>query len=204
MYYCYLLTSPLTLGSTLTSGENKLTVDANVIGLPCSVNINLQDNKYTKAKINHVYDSVKEWSNEIGKSIELTKWIASGIEICCVDKYLRNIISDNKEKLDLNGLLLVACYKGSDDMIRYLLDMGADIESKSRIGSTPILFLAERDNIEMVKYLLSLGADPTVKNSENENIYSYAGDKTKEFINKLFKDCLSRAMASDSVEIKEV
>ncbi len=48
------------------------------------------------------------------------------------------------------------------DVTKLLLELGANIESKSHLGRTPLFFAARDDAPETVKYLCSKGANPTV------------------------------------------
>jgi hypothetical protein len=72
---------------------------------------------------------------------------------------------------DLDNLLLVACWRSTDAVIRRLIDLGANQETLSVEFSTPIMFVAQRDMLETFKYFVSLGVDPV-------HVYEH-GDRVK-------------------------
>ncbi len=59
----------------------------------------------------------------------------------------------------------------SDDdalnLTKYLVEAGAEIETKSDIGRTPLFFAARDGALETVKYLCSKGANPNVRDNGN-------------------------------------
>jgi hypothetical protein len=48
------------------------------------------------------------------------------------------------------------------EITKYLLEEGANLEAKTKLGRTPLYFAAREGAFETVKYLCSKGADPTV------------------------------------------
>lgn len=80
-----------------------------------------------------------------------------------IKKYKLNINSLNYERL---ALLHYACWSKSDAVVKYLLDLGADLEIKdewiekgTKHGGTPLHWACRRNNIDAVKLLLKRGAD---------------------------------------------
>ena len=62
--------------------------------------------------------------------------------------------------------LLLASENGHFGMVKYLLENGADINSKDKDSNTALVFSSENGNLEIVKYLVENGADV---NSMDEN-----------------------------------
>jgi ankyrin repeat protein len=106
----------------------------------------------------------------------LSKWLGIGISTKVPDDLIMSTIKGLPigTKLDLNGLFICACAYSSDELLKYLLTIGADKDSLSRINSTPIMFLAERKNLAMIKYLVELGANIFALNDNGRDAVFYA------------------------------
>jgi ankyrin repeat protein len=65
---------------------------------------------------------------------------------------------------DNNGItpLLHAVYTCQNELARFLIEKGADVNEKNQEGETPLLIAAHFDNTPLVRYLLSKGADAQV------------------------------------------
>lgn len=50
------------------------------------------------------------------------------------------------------------------DIIKLLIDFGANVNARNEYGSTPLIFAAVQRNIEAIKILVKLGADIDAKN----------------------------------------
>ena len=66
---------------------------------------------------------------------------------------------------DLGEDLLAAVRKSDVARVKALLEQGADVNTRSPYGATPLFFAADRGNIEIVKILLDHGADVKVKDT---------------------------------------
>lgn len=53
------------------------------------------------------------------------------------------------------------------DLTKFLVEAGADIETTSNLGRTPLFFAARAGALETVKYLCSKGANPQVRDNGN-------------------------------------
>lgn len=72
-------------------------------------------------------------------------------------------------------LINAACYRGSLDMVRFLIDKGADINVVAGDGGTPLFWAAGGDNSgELVQLLLDRGARIDVKNRVGTTPYEKA------------------------------
>lgn len=88
--------------------------------------------------------------------------------------FLKIAIDEHIDQINLELLLLMACYVGHENTIKFLVERGANINAKSYLGSTPIMFLAQRGNSEMVKYFIDKGADLKIINIYNSDLYYFA------------------------------
>ena len=114
-----------------------------------------------------------------------------------IKKMLDILYDYNFEKVDYNlqsDLLFTSIYNQDIDLVKYFLDLGADINSLNRMrdGSigTPLMYSAFLENYDIADYLLEKNADVNINcfqdNQELENIwnyYSYYTDERDEIIN---------------------
>ena len=80
--------------------------------------------------------------------------------------FLKLLQEKTDNELDLDGLLIEACWMGTDGMIKSLISMGANIEALSSTTTTPLMFLAQRDMIETFDYMISIGANLNAKTKD--------------------------------------
>jgi serine/threonine-protein phosphatase 6 regulatory ankyrin repeat subunit B len=78
--------------------------------------------------------------------------------------------------LDINSLsehkgegmtsLMAASLNGKEDMVKFLIDKGADVNAKANDGTTALMMASEEDQKEVVPMLLAKGADVNAKSKE--------------------------------------
>ncbi|BDC51568.1 hypothetical protein F183_A38830 [Bryobacterales bacterium F-183] len=84
---------------------------------------------------------------------------------------------------ELGEQLLAATRKGDLAAMKALLDKGADVNTKTRYGSTPLFFACDRGNAEAVKLLIDRGANLNVKDTfYNATALGWAMSKKHEDI----------------------
>jgi len=81
-----------------------------------------------------------------------------------------NINLDKKYSTHKETILHLASRRNTLDIVKYLVDNGADIGATDKYGGTPLFDAACSGNIDIVKYLLDQGADKFVKNLENMTV----------------------------------
>jgi ankyrin repeat protein len=62
--------------------------------------------------------------------------------------------------------IIVAAIHNSELMVKYLVEIGQDVNASSVTGSTPLYQAASNNNVSLVKFLLSKGADVTHRTKE--------------------------------------
>jgi ankyrin repeat protein len=60
--------------------------------------------------------------------------------------------------------VLIACARGSVEILKRLLAAGADVNAQDIQGDTPILHARKMDHLDVAKLLLAAGADPRIEN----------------------------------------
>ena len=58
--------------------------------------------------------------------------------------------------------LMWAAAEGHSDVVKLLIARGANVKAASKIGFTPLVFAAVKDDAKSVAALLAAGADPNV------------------------------------------
>jgi len=62
----------------------------------------------------------------------------------------------------------VAAYRGHADVVKVLLESGADPDAKNNGGHTPLHAAAYRGHLNVASLLLEHGADPCVTNKDGD------------------------------------
>jgi ankyrin repeat protein len=70
--------------------------------------------------------------------------------------------------------LCVAAYNGHLEVVKLLLEKGADIEHKDNDGRTPLCVAAYNGHLEVVRLLLEKGADIEHKDNDGRIPFSLA------------------------------
>ncbi len=75
--------------------------------------------------------------------------------------------------------LIVAAYYNSFDIVRFLVEHGADINTRNYNGTTVIMYAKNGSmstgGFKTIDYLLENGADPNIKDYSNRNLFDYIG-----------------------------
>ncbi len=75
------------------------------------------------------------------------------------------------------------------DIVKILLEYGADVNAKREDGFTPLLIALEgKGNTDLVKILLANGADVNAKNEDDKTALQIAKEKIHIDIAQLLKD----------------
>ncbi|HEX3446478.1 MAG TPA: ankyrin repeat domain-containing protein [Chthoniobacterales bacterium] len=86
------------------------------------------------------------------------------------------ILAD-RSKTDLSRALLFATLSERKDVIKILLDYGAEVDSRSGDGRTPLILAASKGNKDLVSMLLQAGADPSLTDQSGATAESTAAAK---------------------------
>ena len=86
-------------------------------------------------------------------------------------KRLKQLVDDGHDINCVSGrledpLLTVAIAKGFYDIAKILVEAGADVNKKNKIGTTPLMEAAIRGETECTKLLIETGADLTLRDNK--------------------------------------
>ena len=80
-----------------------------------------------------------------------------------------------------------AIAKGDYDTVKKLIELGADVNSRSR-GLTPLMYAAKFNRVEITKLLLSKGADTSAKDSRLDfTAFKYAEISNAQDVMEILK-----------------
>jgi ankyrin repeat protein len=80
--------------------------------------------------------------------------------------------------------LLLACYRGNNEVAKFLIDNGSDINASSSMG-TPLMAAVVKGNHEIVKILLDKNADINAIDANGTTALMYAVQFQNEYLIKL-------------------
>ncbi|XP_059942311.1 BCL-6 corepressor isoform X3 [Mesoplodon densirostris] len=87
-----------------------------------------------------------------------------------------------------------ACARGWLNIVRHLLEYGADVNCSAQDGTRPLHDAVENDHLEIVRLLLSYGADPTLATYSGRTIMKMTHS---ELLEKFLTDYLNDLQAPD-------
>ena len=73
--------------------------------------------------------------------------------------------------------LHIACRFGFYNLVKYLVDMGANMNSIDKENKTPLFYAVKSKNLQIVKFLIISGADKNIKDINGMKAINYAEDR---------------------------
>lgn len=105
------------------------------------------------------------YDGDVGKTVELLKKKKDDVDVKLGGQY-----ADASKITGLIGgtPLIFASWKGTDRVVPFLLQAGADVSAKDRAGMTPLHWAAQYRHEKIVGQLIKAGADPTAKDKNGK------------------------------------
>ena len=85
------------------------------------------------------------------------------------------------------SVLSYAAMQGNKEIVRLLLDRGADPSQKDKYGQTPLILAAWQGDVGVVKLLLDKGVDRTVKDQAGKDALKWAQEEGNTSVVDLLK-----------------
>ncbi|MEM4720009.1 MAG: ankyrin repeat domain-containing protein, partial [Candidatus Bilamarchaeaceae archaeon] len=83
-------------------------------------------------------------------------------------------IVSKEEKKQLNSKLIEAANTGNAELVKRLIERGADVNAETRFGETVLRYALEKGHTEIAKLLIERGADVNAKNKDGWTALMYA------------------------------
>jgi ankyrin repeat protein len=90
------------------------------------------------------------------------------------------VLTQLRSTINVKGRLHSAIESGNENVVRWLLELGADLEERMSFGNfnmTPLLFAAYKGKLAIVKLLLEKGADVNARDREGWTVLHFAADE---------------------------
>jgi uncharacterized protein len=100
------------------------------------------------------------------------------------------LLASRKKAIDPNALLLVLAQHGTRDRfaLSFLLQRGANINTRGPDGDTPLLIAVRRNDRVFVRHLLDRGADPFVTDASGKSALAIAEELGHEDVARLLRN----------------
>lgn len=86
-------------------------------------------------------------------------------------KRLQHMLKDcNVDEITISGVtaLTQSALDGRLESVKFLIELGADVNKKDRLGWTPLHYAVSEGYVDICEYLLQNGADCSVRNKQGE------------------------------------
>ena len=99
--------------------------------------------------------------------------------LLCYENEFVDIIKDQKSNINFQGFLKIstlhhASYHGHENIIKFLIANGAELNIKNYCGDTPLMNAIRSGHKKCVELLIKAGADTNVKNVDHLTVLHYA------------------------------
>ncbi len=167
-----------------TSTSNLLTTQDKKVNI---INHNLNSILLLKNRRNARYNTTTH-KNDISRTTELSSQINNlSKEIKSQIKTDRSIINYTSPSNN-TPILINATHYGNKDIIKFLLEQGANIDATDKNGNSSLMRAVQKLQYGIIKLLLEHGANPTIKNINGETAIDIANKKLTKLNNEYSSD----------------
>ena len=116
--------------------------------------------------------------------------LAYGADVNAEDEYTDEYTDESGQKHSWTALQCVARsgWGDSPEVVKFLLDSGADVNAQSKDGGTALIYAAREGRISVVQLLLDSGANPAFSDNEGRTALSVSVEHDREDVHKLLID----------------
>lgn len=87
-------------------------------------------------------------------------------DLALFQKAVTDIDGANSSLQNGKTILMYAVWEGREDVVKYLISKGADVNAKDKEGKTALMLAIWRERLNLVKLLIQNKADTGIKNVE--------------------------------------
>ena len=84
--------------------------------------------------------------------------------------------------------LMWASYKGHSQIVKILLDEGADADNRNKSGMTALMYAARKGRFKVIKILLDHGADRSIEDNAQKTATDWAAKEGRHDVVKLLEE----------------
>ena len=106
----------------------------------------------------------------------------SGNTAAILDLLRKGLDVNARDDQDGRTILMHAAWFGHLDVMRILIDKGADANAKNKNGATALILAADRGNAEIVTFLIDKGADVNAKDGNRTALMLAANKGNADFV----------------------
>ncbi|KAJ0396182.1 hypothetical protein ATCC90586_010527 [Pythium insidiosum] len=100
--------------------------------------------------------------------LQLVKWLISNGADIDMDYSDRGDVKPREDDLGIFSPLQIACFKGHEDVVNFLVECNATLSGTRRNGKTPLHFASSQNHRSIVRILLEAGKDGNFDDQEAE------------------------------------
>lgn len=147
----------------------------------------LVENEKQKIKIATIDYDVELYKDNFYEVLEACKFCTAGElkKMICIDR----ILFEKNEK----GWspIIVAAYNGNVDLVKWLVEVGADINDRNNNGTTVIMYykdyMSRSRDFSRLKEIINLGANLSLKDYAGKTVFDYINDSSDSLLINAFE-----------------
>ena len=116
-------------------------------------------------------------------------------DIQSVKNYIDSVYNLNIKEYTGITPFIYATINNNIEIVKLLLDAGADIDKQNnKYGNTALILSAMDNNLKLIELILDYGADEFILNYNNESFYDYLNDENKKYFREKYPTSVYNAI----------